>query len=177
MTRRITATAFTAAMLAFLLPFGAVSNCDGQEVRFTALELATSDVPPRPHVNAEDPLDEEVEHNGSLLAAATLLATILGLVLTLARRRGGLVCAIVALVALGLTVLSIAFRGSADDGGLLVGFWIVLVSLLVAEETPWYAARVAEGETGRRLLASIATRYAWLAFAALYVLFGGSDDG
>jgi hypothetical protein len=83
----------------------------------------------------------------------------------------------VALVALGVTVLSITLRGSADDGRPLVGFWVALVSLIIAEETPWYAARVAEGEIGRRLLIRVVTRYAWLAVAAIYVLFGGSDDG
>jgi hypothetical protein len=176
-TRGITATAFTAAILAFLLPFGAVSSCDGQDVRFTGLELASFRVAPDRSSSSEDPLHEEVERNGSFFAAVTLLAVLVGLVLSVAGRPGSRVCAIVALVALGLTVTLVAFGGSVDDGKPLVGVWIILASLIVAEETPWYAARIAEGVTGRRLVIGVAGRYAWLAVVAAYVLFGGSDDG
>ena len=97
MTRLLSATAFAGAALAFALPFGAVSSCDGEEVRFTGAELVTYSVPPDDSHTGT--LHEDVERTSSVLALVTLLAALLGVALAIVGRAGGGICASVGLFA------------------------------------------------------------------------------
>jgi hypothetical protein len=92
---------FAAAALAFMLPFGTVS-CDGSEVSFTSVELATYQVDADAS-SAE--LRDDVEWNG-WLALAALAASLAGLAFGVAGRRGGGVCAALGVLAMQLLFLS-----------------------------------------------------------------------
>ena len=129
MSRLFSATAFAGAVLAFTLPFGTVSSCDGEEVRFTGAELVTFSVPPDDTYSGT--LHEDVERQNSALALMTLLAALGGLVLTVAGRAGGGICASIGLFAIQLLAWAVLLT---SDGGstLLVGFWVALVSLAAA---------------------------------------------
>lgn len=127
--RLLSATAFTGAVLAFALPFGTVANCDGEEVRFTGAELATFTVPPDP--SASGTLHTDVERNAGLLAFAALLAAALGLVLAIAGRPRGGICAGFGLVAAQLLGLAILITGDAG-GTPAAGFGLALLSFAVA---------------------------------------------
>jgi hypothetical protein len=147
-TRLLSATAFAGAVLAFALPFGTVSNCDGEEVRFTGAELATFTVPPDP-VN-DGTLHEDVERNAGLLAACVLLAAVLGLVLAIVGRARGGLCAALGLVAAQLLVVAVLLTG---DGGStpLEGHALALLSLAIAGVVHLIGAVRARRRAGRRI--------------------------
>jgi hypothetical protein len=128
-TRRTSSTLFLAAILAFGLPFGMVSSCDGEQVRFTGVQLATFNVrPDRPQGGT---LNREVEHNGSLLAIAVLVTALVGVGIAVSGRRGGGVCASLALAFMQL--LGWAILATSDGGGdLFAGFWLALAALAAA---------------------------------------------
>jgi hypothetical protein len=128
-TPRLSATAFLTAVLAFGLPFGTVSSCDGEQVQFTGVQLATFDVPPDPGQGGT--LHQDVERNGSLPAIAVLVISVLGLGIALAGRRGAGICASLGLVFMQLLAWAILLT---SDGGsdLYIGFWLTLVSLAAA---------------------------------------------
>jgi hypothetical protein len=129
MTRMLSATAFAGAALAFALPFGVASSCDGEEVHFTGSQLATFTVPPDPERSGV--LHEDLERNAGLLAAIALLASCLGLGVAVLNRAGGGICASVGL--LGMQLLAWGIGLTADGGSsLLSGFWIALGSLAAA---------------------------------------------
>ena len=98
MSRVLSATAFAAAALAFMLPFGVVSSCDGAEVHFTGTELVTFSVP------ADDAQDVELrgslERGAGPFALAALIGTALGLVLSILGRPGAGRCAALGVVAM-----------------------------------------------------------------------------
>jgi hypothetical protein len=127
--RRLAATAFAGAVLAFALPMGAVSNCDGEEVRFSGLELVTASVPPSE--SAPGTLHEDVERHASVFAVAALLACFLGLAFGLAGRAGGGAWASTGLIATQLLGGAILLTGTAG-GSLLAGYWLLLLLLGVA---------------------------------------------
>ena len=127
MSRLFSATTFAAAVLAFALPFGAVSSCDGEEVRFTGVQLATFTV--QPDDSTQGDLHVQVERNGGALALVALAAA-WGLALAAIGRAGGGVCASVRLLAIQLLFWAVLL--TSDGGDLFVGFWLSLVSLAVA---------------------------------------------
>jgi len=86
-------------MLAFALPFGVVSSCDGPDVRLTGVELATFSVPA--DSGSERELAREVEQSASPFALA-LVPAAAGLGLLALRRAGVGACTWVALVAIQL---------------------------------------------------------------------------
>src|SRR3990170_2093696 len=112
MSRLLSGTAFAAAILAFTLPFGLVSSCDGAEVRFTGAELATFSVPADDRQDAE--LRDSLEHSASPFAIAALVAAGFGLVLSILGRPGVGVSAASGLVAIQL--LFYALFAVADGG-------------------------------------------------------------
>jgi hypothetical protein len=128
MSRVLSGAAFAAAILAFTLPFGLVSSCDGGEVRFTGAELATFSVPADDAQDAE--LRDSLEHGAGLFAIAALVAAAFGLVLSILGRPGAGVSAAIGLVATQLVLYAIV--AVADDGDLFVGYWLALISSVVA---------------------------------------------
>lgn len=128
MSRVLSATAFAAAALAFMLPFGVVSSCDGAEVHFTGTELVTFSVP------ADDAQDVELrgslERGAGPFALAALIGTALGLVLSILGRPGAGRCAALGVVAMQLSLYAMVLV--SDDGDLFVGFWLALASFVVA---------------------------------------------
>lgn len=108
-SRVLPATLFVVALLGFLLPFATVS-C-GTPVTFTGLELATASVP----ADGDDEREfaDEVESNGTLVAALALGAIGIGLGLVAARLGGWGVAAVAGLLAL-LLLPWIAALGLAD---------------------------------------------------------------
>ena len=148
-TRLLSATAFAGAVLAFALPFGTVSSCDGEEVRFTGAELATFTVPPDPA--SYGTLHEDVERNAGMPAVFVLLAAAFGLVgaIRAGRPRGGL-CASLGLVAAQLLGMAILFTGTAG-GAPEAGFGLVLLSLAVAGVVHLVDAVRARRRDGRRI--------------------------
>jgi hypothetical protein len=127
--RAFTATTFLAAILAFALPFGAVSSCDGERVEFTGAQLVTLDVQPdRKHHGT---LHHDVEHNCIVFALVVLAASIIGLGLVAAGERGAGICAAVGLFAAQLLGWAILFSGE-DESFLDAGFWLALVALAIA---------------------------------------------
>ncbi len=146
-SRLFSATAFAGAALAFALPFGWLSSCDGEKVRFTGVELATFSVPADDSYSGT--LHEKVERNAGVLALVTLLAAIGGFVVLVAGRRGGGIFASVGL--LGIQLLAWAVLLSSDGGGnLLVGFWLALVLLATAAAVHLVRAVQARREDGSR---------------------------
>lgn len=128
MARLLSGTAFAAAILAFTLPFGLVSSCDGGEVRFTGAELATFSVPAEDAQDAE--LRDSLEHDAGPFAIAALAAAGFGLVLSILGRPGAGVSAAIGLVAIQLVLYAIV--AVADDGDLFVGYWLALLAFVVA---------------------------------------------
>ena len=146
--RVLSATAFAGALLAFTLPFGTVSSCDGEEVRFTGAELASFSVQPDP--NGDGTLDEEMERNGGVLALAVLLAAAFGLfgAIVSRRPRGGLY-ATLGLVAAQLLLAAILVTGTAG-GAPGTGFGLALLALAVAGIVNLVGACRARRRAGRR---------------------------
>jgi hypothetical protein len=122
MSRFLPATAFVGAVLAFSLPFGAVSSCDGEEVRFTGAELATFSVPP--DRSTAGGLHSDVDRRAGLLALVAALAGAVGAALSAIGRRGTGWCAAIGLVSLQLTAYAIAT--TSDSADLFVGYWLAL---------------------------------------------------
>jgi hypothetical protein len=148
-SRRISATAFACTALAFTLPFGTVSSCDGEEVTFTGAELATFTVPPDESTSSGT-LHTEIERNGGALALVVLLAAVLGFVAALARKRRGGICASLGLVVAQLLGMAILLTGTA--GGMVdAGYGLALLSLAVAGVVHLVAALRARRRSGRRV--------------------------
>ena len=118
-------------MLAFALPFGAVSSCDGEEVRSTGVELTTFSVPPDESGSGE--LDANVEERAGLLALIAAVAAISGIALTALGRRGAGLCAAAGLLAMQLVAYAIAT--TSDSADLFVGYWLALGAFAVAAVT------------------------------------------
>jgi hypothetical protein len=104
-SRRVSPVLFAAILVAFALPFGAVS-CNGPPVKFTGYELATWRVqqtsPPATTDDGES-LPNVIERKASFWALLMLIATVTGLALGLAGRRGAgfaVVAGLVGVVAL-----------------------------------------------------------------------------
>lgn len=128
MTRTVAITAFAGAILAFALPFGAVSSCDGAEVRFTGVDLVTRSVPGETPADAE--LAKRVESDTWLFAGCALLAAVAGIVLVLLGiPRSGL-CAGLGLVSMQLLLYAIVL--ASDDGKLRGGFGLAMLAFAVA---------------------------------------------
>ena len=128
MSRLSTAILFAGAALAFALPFGAVSSCGGEEVRFTGVELATFTVPP--DAETEGTLHSNVERNAGFFALLALVAAVSGATLALLGRGGGGICASLAIVALQLVLWAVLLT---SDGGseLFIGYWLSLLLLVL----------------------------------------------
>ena len=93
-SRGLSVALFTAALLAFLLPFGTVS-CSEPPITFTGLELATATV----HGD-DDYVVGEIESQGTFLAVVAGIAVLVGGCLAIAGRRGQGRAATVGIVAL-----------------------------------------------------------------------------
>lgn len=126
MGRVAAATSLAGGMLAFALPFGMVSSCDGPEVHFTGAELATFSVPA--HSGSERELAREVEQSASPFAFVVLVAAAPGLGRLALRRAGA--CTWVALVAIQLAAIALLTAGDASD--LLEGYYLSLLGLTLA---------------------------------------------
>ena len=129
MFRALSATTFLAAILAFALPFGAVSSCNGERVEFTGTQLVTLDVPPDPKHRGT--LHHDVEHNCILFALVVLAASIIALGLLAAGEPGAGICAAVGLLAVQLLGWAILFSAE-DESSLYAGFWLAFVALAIA---------------------------------------------
>jgi hypothetical protein len=152
MSRLVSGTAFLAVALAFALPFGAVASCDGEEVRFTGIELATFDV--EPDDSQSGTLHETVERNASVLAISVLVAAAFGLGLTLVARPGAGIAASLGLVT--LQILGVVILVSADGAtSLLAGYWLAFVAMAVAGGT-----YLVQGVKARRRKAVPSVRWA-----------------
>ncbi|MGH3066765.1 MAG: hypothetical protein ACRDOF_10770 [Gaiellaceae bacterium] len=128
MSRVLSGTAFAVAALAFTLPFGVVSSCDGAEVHFTGTELVTFSVPAADAQDVE--LRGSLERGAGPFALAALIGTALGLVLSIFGRPGAGRCAALGVVAMQLSLYAMVLV--SDDGDLLVGYWLALASFVVA---------------------------------------------
>lgn len=128
MSQVLPGTVFAVAALAFVLPFGLVSSCDGAEVRFTGTELATFSVPADDAQDTE--LRDSLERGAGPFAIAALVAAGFGLVLSILGRPGAGVCAALGLVAIQLLLYAIV--AVADGGDLFVGYWLALSSFVGA---------------------------------------------
>jgi len=128
MSRVLSGTAFAVAALAFTLPFGVVSSCDGAEVEFTGTELVAFSVPADDAQDAE--LRDSLERGAGPFALAALLGTALGLVLSVLDRPGAGRCAALGVVAMQLVLYAMVIV--SDDGDLFVGYWLALASFVVA---------------------------------------------
>ena len=145
MSRLVSVVGFAAAVVAFALPFGLVSNCDGdEEVEFTGVELVTQRVP-----SDGGDLHEGVEDNAGAPATLLALAALVGLGLSVAARRGGGICAVIGLIA--AQVLAVAIVASASgSSSLLVGYWLALGGTAVAGVAHLVAGIGARRAAGRR---------------------------
>jgi hypothetical protein len=128
MSRLVTATALVGALLSFALPFGAVSSCDGAEVRFTGADLVTYSVPGESGSDRE--LAAEVEDFASLFAIGAVAAAAAGLVVLALGLPGIGVCAALGIVAIQLVAYGIAF--ASDDADLLRGYGLSILGFAVA---------------------------------------------
>jgi hypothetical protein len=128
MSRVLSATAFAAAALAFTLPFGVVTSCDGAEVHFTGAQVAAYSVPAR-HAKDEG-LRDDLEQNAGPFALAALLAAVFGVALSVLGRTGAGICAAVGIVAMQL--LQYATIAVSDGGSDLGGFWLAFGSFVAA---------------------------------------------
>jgi hypothetical protein len=147
-SRLVSAAAFACAALAFSLPFGTASSCEGEKVSFTGVELVTSDVAPARSPGST--LHTSVESTVSPPATLVLLAVVVGLGLVLAGRKGGGVMASIGVFAMQWLALAVFVAGSGGST-LLVGFWTALVSLGVAGAAHLAERARARREAGRRV--------------------------
>jgi len=128
MTRALTATFFAGAILAFALPFGAVSSCSGTEVRFTGAELATYSVPGESYSERE--LATSVERAASPFVLAALAFAGAGLVLLALGRSGVGACAALGVAAIQLVLYGILV--ASDDSNLFYGYALSLLGFVGA---------------------------------------------
>jgi hypothetical protein len=128
MLRLISGSAFAAVAIAFALPFGAVSSCDEEEVRFTGVQLVTFDVPPDREHGGE--LHVAVERRASLLALAALAIAVGGVALTVLRRKGAGWCAAAGLATIQLVAYAIGT--ASDSADLFIGYGIGLAGFALA---------------------------------------------
>ena len=128
MSRLLSGTAFAAAALAFTLPFGVASSCDGAEVRFTGTALVTFSVPADDAQDVE--LRDSVERDAGPFALAVLAAAVVGLALSILGCSGAGICAALGLVAMQLLLYAIV--AMADGGDLFAGFWLALSAFAAA---------------------------------------------
>lgn len=145
--RLFSGTAFVGVVLAFLLPFGSVSSCGGETVRFTGIQLATAQVPADESVEGGT-LDLDVEGDATVLAFVTLSAAIIGLALAIGGCVGGGVCAGAGLLGLQLT-LAVGLV-AWNDFELYEGFGLSLLAFMVAGLTHLVVAVRARRRAGRR---------------------------
>lgn len=146
MSRAVAATALAGAMLAFALPFGMVSSCDGPEVRFTGAELATFSAPA--DSSSEQELARDVERHGSPLALVAVVAAAAGLGLVVLGRAGAGACTWIGLVAIQL--LAVAIAVASDGSDLFEGYLLSLLGFLVAGTAclaAWIRARRRRGRS------------------------------
>ena len=127
MFRVLSATGVTAAALAFMLPFGLVSSCGGEEVRFTGAELVTYSVPAEPW---DADLRDSLERSAGPFAIAGLVAAAVGLTLSILGGSGVGLCAGLGLIAMQLLLYAIITVSDGSD--LFVGFGLALGSFLLA---------------------------------------------
>jgi hypothetical protein len=148
MSRLFSAAAFAGTLLAFALPFGAVSSCDGEEVSFTGADLVGYSVAPDPAEPGT--LHEDTEHAVGPFAIAVLLVAAAGLGLAIVGLRGTGICAAALIVATQLLGYAIV---SVSDGGseFFVGLWLTL-ALAVAAGAVLLGAEIS---TRRRAGASV----------------------
>ena len=118
----LSAAAFAGVLLAFALPFGAVSSCDGEEVSFTGADLVGYSV--EPDSAKRGTLHEDTEHAVGPFAIAVVLVAIAGLGLTILGLRGTGICAAALIVATQL--LGYAMVSVSDGSEFFVGFWLAL---------------------------------------------------
>ena len=123
MSRFISTTVFSAALLAFLLPFGTVS-C-GSPIKVTGLELATFQVQ-----GDDDEFAEEVEGHGSIVALLALVSAAAGFALAAAGRGWRGVVSVVGLTA--LLLLPLIAVSELADLWLHEGFVLAVVSFSAA---------------------------------------------
>lgn len=142
--RLSSATTFVGAMLAFVLPFGSVSSCEGEEVRFTGAQLAAFSVPPDEPTTGR--LHVEVESNAGPFAIVVLLVASLGVLFAVRGAAGGGICAAVGLLAMQLLGLYVLLGGT-----LLEGFWVALVLLAAAGIVHLAAGVRRRQQSGRRV--------------------------
>jgi hypothetical protein len=142
--RLASATTFVGAMLAFALPFGTVSSCEGEEVRFTGAQLAAFSV--APDESTTGTLHVEVESNAGPFAVLVLLVASLGVLYAVRGLAGGGVCAAVGLLAMQLLGIYVLLGGT-----LLEGFWVGLSSLAAAGIVHLAAAVRRRRRSGRRV--------------------------
>jgi hypothetical protein len=151
-SRIFSATAFAAAALAFALPFGFVSSCDGGEVSFTGAELATFMVPADDRTDRE--LRDRLESNAGAFAFALLVAALAGLVLSVVGLRGVGLCAAVGVALAQLLLYGIVL--SADESSsLFVGYWLALASSVTAAIVALVREVRARRQSGRSAWAPI----------------------
>jgi hypothetical protein len=145
MARLVPGVGFATVLVAFALPFGAVSSCGGDEkVRFTGAQLATF----RVQSDGGD-LHDVVERNAGGLAAAVALAALVGLGLSLQGRRGGGICSVLGLIA--MQALAVAIVASATgSSSLFVGYWLALAGMGAAGLAHLVAGVSARRSAGRR---------------------------
>jgi hypothetical protein len=136
-SRKVSPALFIAILVAFALPFGAVS-CEGPPVEFTGYELATWHVqqttPPATTRDGDD-LPTAIEEAASWTALLMLVGTIAGLVVGLVRRRGAGFAVMVALIAAFGLVTKMANSPGAEPRR---GFGVALLLLVIL--AIWHAA-------------------------------------
>ena len=120
-SRGVPLTLFALALIGFLLPFATVS-CD-TPVTFTGLELATANVP----TDADDELAQDIEHNGTAVAAIAFAFVLLAVALLAAGIRGWGVAAVAGMI--GLLLLPWICIGSLADFELHEGYMLSVGAL------------------------------------------------
>ena len=166
--RRLTSTMLAAAALAFLLPFGTVS-CDGEEVSFTGIELATFSVDQDPD-EPDGTLVNEVESNGSGIALVALAVAIIGAAVAARRNRGGgyAVGGLVALFLLDMQAEAILFGPDVAYGA---GYLLSFASFAAAGLTRLVTRLRARRRVGERIWTWIVATVLGAPVAAVVIAF------
>jgi hypothetical protein len=144
MQRLFSTAAFAGAALAFLLPFGLVSSCDGAEVRFTGVELATFEVRAD---RGDEGLRDELEAHAGPFALLLLAAAFVGLILCALGASGGAQCAAVGVVLVQLLFYAIVATG--DGSNFFVGYWAALGAFVTSAVAALITAVRARRHAGR----------------------------
>jgi hypothetical protein len=146
--RIVSVTSFAAAVLAFTLPFGLVTSCDGGEVRFTGVELATYTVPADPLDSSDRDLRDTLEKNAGAFALAALLTAVVGLALAALGIRGVPASAALGVLLMQLVLYGVVLTGD-ESSSLFVGFWLSLGAFVTAGVTALVGAVRARRRTAR----------------------------